>query len=164
MEKETPLTLSDERTASPDDAEAKYSRVISACIALLGSLLSNLVPEELAKYQTEYDSLLGDAKLWAFATHADPIIRRSVHRFLKICLQKQSSAVDGNLDSISKAYLANALNSDQIGSAYDYVEALSSLTTAHPTVWTDHYKSKTTVDRRLRQFIKKGSQFGPREF
>lgn len=181
IDKETSLTLSDERTVSPDDAEAKYSRVISACVALLGSLLANLQSEELFKYQSEYDGLLGDKKLWEFASHGDVSIRRSIHRFLKTCLAKQPSksisplgsmylltipidAVQSNLETISKSFLANALNSDQTGSAFDYIDAIDSLTSAYPTVWTDHYKSKTTADRRLRQFLKKGSQYGPRDF
>ncbi|KAF2124162.1 RING zinc finger protein-like protein [Dothidotthia symphoricarpi CBS 119687] len=164
IDKESTTTLSDERTVSPDDAEAKYSRVISACIALLGSLLANLQPEELAKHQAEYESLLGDKTLWDFAAYNDASIRRSLHRFLKTCLSKQPDAVAANLESISKAYLATALNSDQMGSIHDYLDALTLLTSAHPTVWTEHYKSKTSVDRRLRQFLKKGSQLGPRDF
>ncbi|KAF2997626.1 hypothetical protein E8E13_004402 [Curvularia kusanoi] len=164
IDKESVATLSDERTVSPDDAQAKYSRVISACIALLGSLLANLSPEELSKFQADYDTLLGDKKLWDFASHADVTIRRSVHRLLKTCLAKQPDAVRANLETISKAYLAVALNSDQTGSAYDYLEALIQLTTAHPTAWTENYKSKTGVDRRLRQFLKKGSQFGPQDY
>lgn len=164
VDKESVTTLSDERTVSADDAQAKYSRVISACIALLGSLLSNLSPEELAKHQAEYDTLLGDRKLWDFASHADVSIRRSLHRLLKTCLAKQPEAIDANLETTSKAYLSVALNSDQTGSAYDYLEALIQLTTSHPTVWTAHYKSKTAVDRRLRQFLKKGSQFGPQDY
>jgi hypothetical protein len=88
IDKESTATLSDERTVSQDDAEAKYSRVISACIALLGSLLANLQPEELSKYQTEYQSLLGDQKLWAFVDYNDASIRRSLHRFLKTCIAK----------------------------------------------------------------------------
>jgi hypothetical protein len=164
IDKETPLTLSDERTVSPDDAEAKYSRVISACISLLGSLLTNLNSPELSNYQSDYDALLGDKKIWEFASHGDASIRRSLHRFLKTCITKQPDAVNANLDAISKAYLSVALNSDQTGSAYDYVDALGALTVAYPTVWTVHYKSKTTVERRLRQFLKKGSQFGPREY
>ena len=67
IDKESTATLSDERVVSKDDAEAKYSRVISACISLLGSLLNNLQPEELSKYQTDYKSLIGDKKLWQFA-------------------------------------------------------------------------------------------------
>ena len=164
VDKESVTTLSDERTVSADDAQAKYSRVISACIALLGSLLANLSPEELSKFQADYDTLLGDKKLWDFASHADVSIRRSVHRLLKTCLAKQPDAASANLETISKAYLAVALNSDQTGSAFDYLEALIHLTKAHPTAWTENYKSKTGVDRRLRQFLKKGSQFGPQDY
>jgi hypothetical protein len=164
VDKESVATLSDERTVSADDAQAKYSRVISACIALLGSLLANLSPEELSKFQADYDTLLGDKKLWDFASHADVSIRRSVHRLLKTCLAKQPDAASANLETISKAYLAVALNSDQTGSAFDYLEALIHLTKAHPNAWTENYKSKTGVDRRLRQFLKKGSQFGPQDY
>jgi hypothetical protein len=164
VDKESTTTLSDERTVTPDDAEAKYSRVISACIALLGSLLSNLPREELSKYQADYEALLGDKKLWEFASYNDASIRRSLHRFLKTCLAKEPEAVTANLESISKSYLSVALNSDQTNSAYDYIDALTTLTSDHPSVWTKHYTSKTAVDRRLRQFLKKGSQSGPRDY
>jgi len=90
IDKESVTTLSDERTVSSDDAQSKYSRVISACISLLGSLLANLQREELSKHQVEYESLLGDKKLWGFATDDDASIRRSLHRFLKICIAKES--------------------------------------------------------------------------
>jgi hypothetical protein len=89
IDKETALTLSDERTVTPDDAEAKYSRVISACISLVGSLLSNLRPEELAKFQSGYEGILADEKLWTFASYNDASIRRSLHRLLKTCLSKE---------------------------------------------------------------------------
>jgi hypothetical protein len=56
------------------------------------------------------------------------------------------------------------LNSDQTSSAYDYVDAIALLSSAFPTVWTENYKSKTAVDRRLRQFLKRGSQSSRREF
>lgn len=182
IDKESPTTLSDERTVTKDDAEAKYSRVISACVSLLGSLLANLQPEELSKYQADYESLFGDKKLWGFSSYGEAGIRRSVHRLLKICLAKEdgsyffsqvqveictdipTDAIQQNLTIISKAYLAEALNSDQTGSVSDYVETLTLLTAKHPTVWTSDYTSKTAVDRRLRQFLKKGSQFGPRDF
>ena len=37
--KETAATLSDERITSPDDASAKYSRVVCAAVAIVTSLL-----------------------------------------------------------------------------------------------------------------------------
>jgi hypothetical protein len=164
MLNETALTLSDERTVNPDDAEAKYSRVVSACIAVIGSLMNDLRSEEVAKHQKDYDNLLGNDKLWAFASYNEPSVRRSMHRFLKTCISKHPDALEKNLEVVSKAYLANSLNSDQTGSAYDYADALAQLTTRFPTVWTSHYQSKTPVAKRLRQFLKRGSQSGPREF
>ncbi|KAF1939847.1 hypothetical protein EJ02DRAFT_380896 [Clathrospora elynae] len=166
IDKESPATLSDERTVTQDDADAKYSRVISACVALLGSLLANLKPEELSKFQADYAALLGSKKLWQFASYSDASIRRSVHRLLKTCIAKEPvlAAIEANLDTLSKAYLSEGLHSDQTSSVYDYVESLTLLTSAHPSVWTHHYQSKTGVDRRLRQFLKKGSQLGPRDF
>lgn len=69
-----------------------------------------------------------------------------------------------HLQAISKAFLASGLDSDQIGSSLDYVDTLLLLTTSFPTVWTEEYRSKTSADRRLRQFLKKGSQAGPQQF
>jgi hypothetical protein len=163
IDKESTATLSDERIVSKDDAEAKYSRVISACVSLLGSLLTNLQPEELSKYQADYETLIRDKNLWQFVSYNDAGVRRAVHRLLRTCLAKEDNAVQENLDTISKAYLAEGLNSDQTGSVGDYVESLTLLTSKHPSVWTTNYKSKTGVDRRLRQFLKKGSQLGPRD-
>ena len=106
IDKETSITLSDERTVSPDDAEAKYSRVISACISLLGSLITNLKSEELSKFQKEYDSLLDDKKLWEFASHSDASVRRAIHRFLKICIEKQPGLQPCSLIRCLCAYLS----------------------------------------------------------
>ena len=41
--KETATTLSDERTTSPDDASAKYSRVVGAAVMVVTSLLGSSV-------------------------------------------------------------------------------------------------------------------------
>lgn len=79
-------------------------------------------------------------------------------------LIRYKDAVQPNLETISKSYLSVALNSDQMASSYDYIDTLALLTDAFPTVWTEHYKSKTSADRRLRQFLKKGSQLGPRDY
>lgn len=164
VQNETPTTLSDERTVSKDDAATKYSRLVSTCTALVGSLLSNLKEQDIAKYKDSYSELLGDKKIWELGLHEDPSIRRSVHRLLRICLESSPQFIEGILSIVSKVYLANGLNSDQTGSSYDYIQALSLLTSKYPTVWTEHYTSKTSVDRRLRQFLKMGSQMGPSSF
>jgi hypothetical protein len=40
---QTPLTLSDERTVKPEDAEAKYARVVGTAILLLNRILGTFM-------------------------------------------------------------------------------------------------------------------------
>ncbi|KAK5165332.1 hypothetical protein LTR04_001330 [Oleoguttula sp. CCFEE 6159] len=136
--KETAHTLSDERVVSPDEAEAKYARVIATCLSVIVSLLSELQPEDVTKQQAVYDEILGQSSVWEFATSKDVPVRRS-------------------------AFLSKALVSEQSGSSYDYVETLVALTNGYPTVWTEHYTGKKPVTSRLRQFLKRGSSGGPPE-
>ncbi|EMR66203.1 putative c3hc4 type (ring finger) zinc finger containing protein [Eutypa lata UCREL1] len=62
--KETPDTLSDERTTNSDDAEAKYHRVLASSLALVLSLLQKLDPSDLEKFQDNYDQFFEDNKVW----------------------------------------------------------------------------------------------------
>lgn len=161
---ETPQTLSDERSVSPDDAAAKYTRVIATSIAVVTSLLTELKSEDIAKQQSLYDGLVQSSKLWEFASYSDTAVRRAVHRLLKTLMSSQRDVVSSHLDTLSTSYIFKGLNSDQSGSSYDYTEALLAVTAAFPSVWTDHYKGKKSVAHRLRQFLKNGSQGGPSGF
>ncbi|KAF2083345.1 RING zinc finger protein-like protein [Saccharata proteae CBS 121410] len=164
IDKESATTLSDERSVSADDAEAKYNRVISSSVAVMASLLVELSQEDLEKEQSSYDELMQDTRLWDFAHYSDPAVRRAIHRLLRISISKQEAALAANLSTISKSYLATTLNSDQTGSAYEFSETLFAITSTHPTIWTEHYSSKKPATQRLRQFLKRGSQGGPREY
>ncbi|KAK8163654.1 RING zinc finger protein-like protein [Phyllosticta citrichinensis] len=165
IDKESVNSLSDERNTSKDDAEAKYSRVIASSLAVITSLLSELSPEELAKERDSYEEVIQDIRLWDFSSYNDPAVRRAVHRLLRMCMTKQHEILSANISTISQSYLGKALNSDQTGSSWDFTETLVLLTTTFPTTWTEDYISKKTpVTRRLRQFLKRGSQGGPKEY
>lgn len=89
IDNETPKTLSDERITNPDDAEGKYNRVIASSIAAIASLLTELSAEELAKEQSSYEDVIRDGKIWDFASHNDPAVRRAIHKLLRTCMVKQ---------------------------------------------------------------------------
>lgn len=55
---ETPDTLSDERSTKPEDAEAKYYRVVAASFSLVLGLLRRLSSADTEKYHTEYETFL----------------------------------------------------------------------------------------------------------
>ncbi|KAH0537719.1 hypothetical protein FGG08_005526 [Glutinoglossum americanum] len=133
--KETVHSLSDERVVSPDDAEAKYARVVATSVCVIRHLLSELGPEEIAKLQESFNEALNDARV-----------------------------ISSSLGEISISVLSKALEIDQSGSARDYTEALSALTSAFPTIWTDSFTERRPPSHYLIQFLKKGSQGGPPEF
>ncbi|KAG9683243.1 hypothetical protein KCU95_g18503, partial [Aureobasidium melanogenum] len=162
---ETVQTLSDERSVSPADAQATYSRVVATSIAVISNLLNDLASEEVAKQQETYEGIVGQSKIWELASYKeDVVVRRSIHRFLRTCLSKQKTAVEANLSTISEAYISKALPHDQTGSSYDFMLALVELTDAFPHAWTTSYTSKKPPSTRLRGCIKRGSQAGPAEF
>ena len=155
-------TLSDERTVSPDDAQAKHVRVVATASMMLNTLLSILSNEELQESTSTITSLLQEPKLWQNTSHPDAFVRRGLYRLLQTCLATQEGALDFRM--LSTTLIAHGLNVNQTGSALDFSEALKALTDAYPDVWTTAYKSKTPSSRRLRQYLKKGSQAAPRQF
>lgn len=158
IEKDTPQTLSDERSVSPDEAAAKYARVIAASIGLLSSLLAELQEQDFQKFKAQYDDLFSMKSLWEFAVHEDTSVRKATHKLLRTYLQKWNTPAPSGLDMLSSVYIYKGLNSDQSTSASDYLESLTALTQRHPTIWTTHYHGKKLAKSHLRHFFKRGSQ------
>ena len=181
--KETTYTLSDERTSSPDDASAKYSRVVGAAITVVSNLLGqsqsamclvaswwliseseNTSKSDLEKSQTLIEELLNKEKVWNFASHDDPYVRRALYRLLVVALAKEKNALNPSL--VSANILTAGLHTNQASSAFDFAKAIAALSMDIPDVWTVHYtgSGKKSAQNRLCHFLKRGSQGGPAEF
>lgn len=96
---ETVSSLSDERSVSPDDAEAKFTRVMASTIFMLASVQSRSYPvageaclrglsaelpsEEVGKYKELHYSVVTHPTLAAFTHHPDAFLRRSVYALLQ---------------------------------------------------------------------------------
>ncbi|RYP70449.1 hypothetical protein DL771_005490 [Monosporascus sp. 5C6A] len=156
--KETPDTLSDERTTNADDAEAKYHRVLASSLALVLNLLQKLDSSDLDKCMDGYDQFFEDNKVWNSVTSNDVLVRRLSCQLLSISLEKRTARISADLSRISKAFIAEGLKSSHMGSAAEYVSTLTRLTTQFPSVWTSEYPGKRPPVSRLRSFLEKGSQ------
>lgn len=161
--RETVLTLSDERTVSPDDAEAKHARVLGTGISVLVNLMEELPRETVDHERVLVDEILQDKKLWGYASHKDYFVRRSVYKLLMTSVSKQPEHLVNTLKALSTEIIYKGLVIDQSGSAWEYSMTLSTLTAAFPTVWTEHYTGKKSASQRLKQYLKRGSQNGPAE-
>jgi hypothetical protein len=162
---ETPQTLSDERTLSADDVQAKYFRVLGSSISLVVNILVKLSRDDILMHQDKYEEILvNNKKLWALASCEDTFVRRTIGQLLVVCLDKQHEVIENDLELASHAFIAEGLRASQASSALQLVQALEKLTLKFPHVWTSAYKGMKSPFSRLRQFIEKGSQGGPPEY
>lgn len=162
---ETPQTLSDERTMSSDDVQAKYFRVVGSSISLVFNLLVKLNVDDIVKSQDKYDEFLSsNKKLWTLASCEDSFTRKVVDQLLDVCIDKQSAIIEADLELISHAFIAEALRSSQASSTLQLLNTLKKLTSRFPQIWNSAYKGKKTAYSRLRHFVEKGSQGGPPAF
>jgi hypothetical protein len=162
---ETPQNLSDERTMSADDVQAKYSRVVGSSISLVVNLLVKLDGSDILDHQEKYDAFLSNGKiLWDLVTSEDAFTRRTTDQLLIICLDKQEQIIRNDLEIISHAFIDEGLRSPQSTSALQLLQALEKLTLQFPHSWTSAYKGKKAPLSRLRNFVEKGSQGGPPEY
>lgn len=161
---ETVQTLSDMRAVSSDDAEATYARVVATALSVINSLLIELPDEDISVQSNDYESIIGDKKLWAFASHSDVLVRRATHRLVRTFVGKLLDVVHQSLQVASTVYVYKGLTSDQTGSATEYAQTLLVLTQTSPSIWTENYTGSKPAASRLRQWLKKGSQAGTADY
>ncbi|TQN74076.1 E3 ubiquitin-protein ligase listerin [Colletotrichum shisoi] len=153
---ETKDTLSDERSTTADDAEAKYLRVVGASISLVLGLLQKLEQADIQREEEAYDTFFTEEKVWKSVVMGDPSVRRSACQLLWICLDKRLESVSSQLPRLKKSFIAEGLKSNQTGSAVEYVRVLTKLTSKFPEIWTSSSEKKTPITR-LNGFLEKGS-------
>ena len=162
--KETANTLSDERTTSPDDSSAKYSRVVATSLVMVTKLIESTSRADIEKGQILLNDFLNEEKLWQFASNGDAFVRRTLYRLLGTILASYKATL--NPSTISGSVLLSGLNTTQSGSSFDYAKVLALLSVELPDAWTTYYpgSGKKSATSRLCHFLKKGSQGGPPDF
>ncbi|KAG7118589.1 E3 ubiquitin-protein ligase listerin like [Verticillium longisporum] len=135
--RETKDTLSDERSTTADDAEAKYFRVVNSSLSLVLELLQKLEQADLDAEADSYDIFFSEDVVWKSATFADSAVRKVTCELLWTCLEKRHDSVASQVSRLKKIFVTEGLKSNQTGSAVD---------------------DKKTPISRLQIFLEKGSQ------
>lgn len=152
---ETTDSLSDERSTTREDAEAKYYRVVNASLSLVLNLLLRLNDEEVAKAQEDYDYYFSFSNVWKSISLGDATVRRTISQMIMLCLKRKLSYIDS---PECHAAIISGLKTSQTGSAVEYLDALTQLTKSDPAMWESSANSKKSSIARLQSFIAKGSQ------
>lgn len=160
---ETPDTLSDARSIKPEDAEAKFFRVISAAFSLVIGLLERLSRTDTEKYDFEYETFFAHVfgtQVSSFATAGDSRVVKLVYRLLLLSLESRQELLQPHLATVRKVLTTDAPKKSQIGSAADLATVLTKMTTFDNEFWG----TKKSPYTRLRSLVEKGSQFGSSSF
>lgn len=162
---QTPNTLSDERSTTPEDAEAKFVRVVGNAMYMLSQVIkTNLsgTQAEQSGLRERTETTVRNKKLWEHSYHDDPALRRAACSLALVCSQVLPSALDWKV--VSSCFVGKALHVSQLGSSGRFSEAILALTTARPEIWTTDYTSKTSAFKRLLQYLRRGSQRGSADY
>lgn len=159
---ETQDTLSDERTTTKEDAEAKYARVVTASLSLVLGLLQRMSTEDIQNLSTRYDDFFNEDSVWASIASPDATVRKTVYQLVFACLDRKLPYAEST--KVRHAVVTGGLKSSQAGSALEYVRALTKLASLHPEVWEPSPKQKKAPLTLLQTFITKGSQGSPAKF
>ncbi|KAK3294224.1 uncharacterized protein B0H64DRAFT_182239 [Chaetomium fimeti] len=155
--KETPETLSDERSTTKQDSDAKYHRAVGASLCLALHLIRKgdigLLQDGLADY------LAVDA-LWTLSKADDGFVRRAFYQFLRALLEIKPEILQPRLQQVGKALVADSMKIGQLGSATELLNVFTSLTQRFPQVWG----TQKHPLQRLQQFVAQGSQGGAEEY
>ncbi|KAG6028117.1 hypothetical protein E4U41_000773 [Claviceps citrina] len=160
--RETQDTLSDERSTTSEDAEAKFHRVIASSLSLVMGLLQRVDDAGLQKAVAKYDDYFDQETVWKTITFKDSTVRRTVCQLLFTCLDRKLPYATST--RARQAFVTGGLKSSQAGSALEYVRALTKLTQHDASIWSSASDDKKSPLARLQSFISKGSQGSPNKF
>lgn len=150
---ETPDTLSDERSTTKQDADAKYYRVVGASLSLVLNLLRRGDPSALLDGLARY---VEAEAVWNMSKVEDAFVRKTFYQFLHALLSAKPEFLEPRLQLVGRALIADGLKKSQIGSATDLLRVLVPLTRCFPQVWG----TQKHPLQRLQQFVAQGSQGG----
>ncbi|KAL2193400.1 hypothetical protein P885DRAFT_45414 [Corynascus similis CBS 632.67] len=155
--KETPDTLSDERSTTKQDSDAKYYRVVGASLSLALNLMRR---GDITALQDGLSNYLEVDSLWALPKADDAFVRRAFYQFLNTLLEIMPDRLEPRLQQIGKALVADSMKKGQPSSAIDLLKVLTTLTKRYPQVWG----TQKHPLQRLQQFVAQGSQGGAEEY
>lgn len=166
IEREQVHTLSGEAHGkNAEEAEAKFARVIGACISALRHIIMDAPLETVSEAAELYRELFGKPTLWEFAYYANSSIRSAVYNLLRACLITHQAFLEPNLDLIVKSVITKSMPVPQTGSVSDYLDTLIQLTEVYPAIWllVKGKKSNRAI-QLLGQLISQGPQGAQPDF
>ncbi|KAL5624675.1 hypothetical protein BROUX41_004735 [Berkeleyomyces rouxiae] len=161
---ETKDSLSDERSTKPEDAEAKYYRVITGSMVIVKALMALVPAGSRAEHLDLYKEYFSNEKLWESISSNDSNTTKACCTTLVLALDEFPEIINEQKSVLRRVLLTEGLKTDSIGSADAFANTLLRFTEKYPEVWTAKSNERKTPVSRLCRFIEKGSQHSGRQY
>ncbi|PHH56078.1 E3 ubiquitin-protein ligase listerin [Ceratocystis fimbriata CBS 114723] len=161
---ETKDSLSDERSTKPEDAEAKYCRVISASLSLVAFLITSVPKDAREQHFDLYKEYLSNEKVWESVNYAESGTAKAGLSLVALAFEHYREIMVPQKSVLRKALVVEGLKVAHVGTADMFIRALCILTREMPEVWTAKSNERKSPVSRLGSFMEKGSQHSDAQY
>uniref|UniRef100_A0A1B0GPL3 E3 ubiquitin-protein ligase listerin n=1 Tax=Phlebotomus papatasi TaxID=29031 RepID=A0A1B0GPL3_PHLPP len=110
----TATTLSNAKSYTPEECEAKYQRSVACCLQSYAMYLQTVSEENLSEVANKNTTLIENQKFWNFHKHKSPNIRSAWYEAISAAVQKISELLEKHTAQLVNSVFQNLDESDPI--------------------------------------------------
>ncbi|XP_059612638.1 E3 ubiquitin-protein ligase listerin [Phlebotomus argentipes] len=151
----TATTLSNSKSYTPDECEAKYQRTVACCLQAYAMYLRTVSKDSLAEAANKNLLLIENQKFWSFHKHQSPNVRSAWFEALSAIVQNLFELLEKHTAQLVNAVFQNLDESDPIVLPHLWTAIL--LVQVNITAWSQHVNWEKMLLPKLWKVLKSGS-------
>uniref|UniRef100_A0A1B0CLG7 Uncharacterized protein n=1 Tax=Lutzomyia longipalpis TaxID=7200 RepID=A0A1B0CLG7_LUTLO len=151
----TATTLSNSKSHTPDECEAKYQRTVACCLQGYAMYLQTVSEENLSEVANKNTMLIENQKFWSFHKHKSPNIRSAWYEAVAAVVQKINGLLEKQTPQLVNAVFQNIDESDPIVLPHLWTAVL--LVQVNIPTWSQHVNWEKMLMPKLWKILKVGS-------
>lgn len=151
----TATTLSNAKSYTPEECEAKYQRSVACCLQSYAMYLQTVSEENLTEVANKNTTLIENQKFWSFHKHKSPNIRSAWYEAISAAVQKISGLLEKHTAQLVNSVFQNLDESDPIVLPHLWTAIL--LVQVNIPLWHKHVNWEKMLQPKLWKVLKNGS-------
>ncbi|XP_039275962.1 E3 ubiquitin-protein ligase listerin [Nilaparvata lugens] len=151
---QTPQTLSNPKTTTQDEMEAKYQRVMASCLTGYALFLKELPKEQILQIEEQNKKLVGAAKFWKFSKNPVPSIRAAWFSALVSLCQHAPFLLKDEKKHVTMAVFSNLDEADPTVLPVVWEASLHTIVMIED--WPQYVSAEKLVFPKLWRILKEG--------
>uniref|UniRef100_A0A6B2EBW1 E3 ubiquitin-protein ligase listerin n=1 Tax=Phlebotomus kandelakii TaxID=1109342 RepID=A0A6B2EBW1_9DIPT len=151
----TATTLSNAKSYTPEECEAKYQRTVTGCLQGYAMYLQTVSEENLSEVANKNTTLIENQKFWSLHKHKSPNIRSAWYEAISAVVQKIPGQVEKLTAQLVNSVFQNLDEMDPIVLPHLWSAIL--LVQVNIPSWSEHVNWEKMLQPKLWKVLKNGS-------